>query len=80
MHKKLPKEKFIESLIWGYGSRRCPFYEYAYIQMKILMIVLIRNYKIYNNQGWVETRHPGYSQCITVVPNTDYIYIKRRIL
>ncbi|PVV01478.1 hypothetical protein BB560_004102, partial [Smittium megazygosporum] len=79
LYEDIPeKKKFIQDSIWGYGSRKCPAIEYSLVQMKLFVIALLRNYHIFNNEGWFRTKHPGYRQIITVIPETSHIYLRRR--
>ncbi|PVU88081.1 hypothetical protein BB561_006038 [Smittium simulii] len=67
-------------LIWGYGSRVCPFKKYAISQIKIIIVTFIRNFYIFANSDGFEVHHPGYHLASTVMPKSNELFLKRRNL
>ncbi|PVU94259.1 hypothetical protein BB561_002686 [Smittium simulii] len=74
------KNKKHLDLLWGYGSNACPFYEYSLIQMKIIIICIIRTYDIYAHVHETNQVHPGYTNISTVVPKSSSIVLKLKKL
>ncbi|PVU91185.1 hypothetical protein BB561_004525 [Smittium simulii] len=65
------------SLLWGSGSRKCPFSDYAFTQMKLITCIFIRNYYIFSNIEGELPVHPGYIFNSLVIPRNTTIYLKR---